>query len=86
MSSRAGMTVSGAQALSTTVVSVAFMSFRLWPMYSSSSWLLMEARFGSLSLHTGGKTERLGRRCGGHFKKREKLLIYQQVLRCVGKP
>lgn len=53
MSSRAGMAVSGAQALSTTAVNVVFMSFRLWPMYSSSSWLLMEARFGSLSLHTG---------------------------------
>lgn len=86
MSSRAGMAVSGAQALSTTAVSVAFMSFRLWPMYSSSSWLLMEARFGSLSLRTGGKTRDRAAVLGSHFKKRDKLLIYQQVLFCVGKP
>lgn len=58
ISSLPGMASAGAQALRRTSVTVSLMSFRLCAMYSSSSWPLMEATFGSLNLHTIGQTGR----------------------------
>lgn len=50
ISSLSGIRAGVTQAASSTSVSVSFMSFLLELMYSSSSWPLMDAMLGSLSL------------------------------------
>lgn len=50
ISSLSGIRAGVTQAASSTSVSVSFMSFLLQLMYSSSSWPLMDAMLGSLSL------------------------------------
>lgn len=75
ISSLSGIRAGVTQAASSTSVSVSFMSFLLQLMYSSSSWPLMDAMLGSLSLRE--------RRANEWKKKKKKIRVKWLLIQSV---